>query len=308
MRNGKLPVVLMVALKKNSPVIDFSVRVDNRNIDSHRLCVLFDSEIASKFSIAGHQFGLIQRPVVLEKEMVLWDAHSEQWNEMHIAIETCQTFVALENAERGGAVIPKGAREYEIVGENFDTIRLTLLRTYGHMGKENLIYRPGRASGETVIETSYAQCHKIMEFPFSAYYFQGSVNEGKVANVVKQALTPVQVYQLADFLNSRLIFTLISDDVPQTLPVSYSLFDTTGELTLSVVKKAEEREGIIIRLYNGNMQKVLSEKLTFFRDVRCAELVDLKEETKVPLKVEDGEVVIEGVGHSKFVTVYVELG
>ena len=73
-----------------------------------------------------------------------------------------------------------------------------------------------------------------------------------------------------------------------------------------MVKKAEEREGIIIRLYNGNMQKVLSEKLTFFRDVRCAELVDLKEETKTLLKVEDGQVVVEGVGHSKFVTVYVE--
>ena len=96
--------------------------------------------------------------------------------------------------------------------------------------------------------------------------------------------------------------------MPQILPVPYSLFETSGELTLSVVKKAEERDGIIIRLYNWNMQRALSEKLTFFRYVRCAELVDLKEETKVPLKVEDGEVVIEGVGHSKVVTVYVELG
>lgn len=240
--------------------------------------------------------------------MALWDAHTEQWNEMPIAIETSQTFVALENGERGVAVIPKGVREYEIVGEEFDTIRLTLLRTYAHMGKENLIYRPGRASGETVIETPDAQCHKIMEFPFSAYYFQGDVNEGKVANIAKEALTPVQAYQLADFLNSRLIFTLSTDDVPQTLPVSYSLFETSGALTLSVVKKAEEREGIIVRLYNGNMQKVLNEKLTFFRDVKCAELVDLKEETKSSLKVEDGEVVIEGVGHSKVVSVYVELG
>ena len=56
------------------------------------------------------------------------------------------------------------------------------------------------------------------------------------------------------------------------------------------------------------MQNELSEKLTFFRDVRCAELVDLKEETKMKLKVEDGQAVIEGVGHSKFITVYVELG
>lgn len=94
-------------------------------------------------------------------------------------------------------------------------------------------------------------------------------------------------------LNSRMIFTLRG--LPKTLPVSYSLFETSGELTLSVVKKAEEREGLIIRLYNGNMQNMLSEKLTFLRDVRCAELVDLKKETKVMLKVEDGQVLIEDV-------------
>jgi len=124
---------------------------------------------------------------------------------MPIIIETFQNLVALENGERGVAEIPKGVREYEIVGEEFDTIRLTLLRTYGHIGKENLIYLPGRASGETVIETPDAQCHKIMEFLFSAYYFQRDVNEGNVANIAKEALTPVQVYPLTDFLNSRLI-------------------------------------------------------------------------------------------------------
>ena len=47
-------------------------------------------------------------------------------------------------------------------------------------------------------------------------------------------------------------------------------------------------------------------KATFFKDVRCAELVDLKEETKLKLKVDCGKVVIEGVKHSKFITVYVE--
>lgn len=42
-------------------------------------------------------------------------------------------------------------------------IRLTLFRTYGFMGKENLIYRPGRASGERIIETPAAQLLKEME-------------------------------------------------------------------------------------------------------------------------------------------------
>ena len=41
---------------------------------------------------------------------------------------------------------------------------MLIWRTYGFMGKENLIYRPGRASGERIIETPNAQLLKEMEF------------------------------------------------------------------------------------------------------------------------------------------------
>ncbi len=131
------------------------------------------SDIASKFSIAGHQFGLIQRPVVMEKEMTLWDAHTEQWNEMPIAIETCQTFVALKNGERGVAVIPKGVREYEIVRAEFDTIRLTLLMTYGHMGKENLIYRLAELPVKQSSKRQMLNATKSWN-----YYFQPIISKG----------------------------------------------------------------------------------------------------------------------------------
>jgi len=63
----------------------------------------------------------------------------------------------------------------------------------------------------------------------------------------------------------------------------------------------------IIRLYNGRLNEQVDERITFKRNLKKVELVNLKEETKTPLKIEDGQVVIEGVGHSKFVTVYVEL-
>ena len=58
-------------------------------------------------------------------------------------------------------MIPQGVREYEVLDDS--KIRLTLFRTYGFMGKENLIYRPGRASGERIIETPAAQLLKEME-------------------------------------------------------------------------------------------------------------------------------------------------
>ena len=46
-----LPITMTVALRKDSKVIDFNVHVDNKGL-SHRLCVLFDSQIVSSFNYA----------------------------------------------------------------------------------------------------------------------------------------------------------------------------------------------------------------------------------------------------------------
>ncbi|EME8134636.1 hypothetical protein EB19_02277 [Enterococcus faecium] len=301
---AELPIVLELDLKKNTPIIDFKLTVDNQVVDSHRVCVLFDTGITSKFSIADQQFGTLQRPVVFEKEMALWEANKEQWNEQPIAIETCQSFVGLFDETHGVAVMPKGVREYEIVGEDYDTIRLTIFRTYGFMGKENLMYRPGRASGETVIATPDAQCHKTMSFDFSVAYFAQGFDQVNVAQLAKQAVTPIELYQYAEFLNSRLIFTL--GDVEPTLPAEFSLFEITGNLTLSVLKKAEDRPGYIIRLYNGLLIEEGYATITFKHEIKIAEKVDLKEKTKEPLPIINDTIELENIGHAKFVTLYVE--
>lgn len=300
----KLPITLELALKKGSPLLDFKLTVENQNVDSHRVCVLLDTGIASKFSIADQQFGTLQRPVVFEKEMALWEANKDQWNEQPIAIETCQSFAGLFDEGRGVAVMPKGVREYEIIGEQFDTIRLTIFRTYGFMGKENLMYRPGRASGETVIATPDAQCHKTMSFEFSVAYFAEGFDQANVAQLAKQAVTPIEVYQYAEFLNSRLIFTL--GDMEQTLPASFSLLSITGNLTLSVLKKAEDRPGYILRLYNGLLEEEGRAAITFKHPIKTAEKVDLKEKTKEPLSINNDTIELENIGHAKFVTLYVE--
>lgn len=300
-RNVPLKVALTVTLKAGSPVIEFNFDVDNRFVDSHRMCVLFNADIASKFSKADHQFGSIQRPVI-RKEMELWAKEPDKWNEVPISIEPCQSFVTLDSNERGVAVIPKGVREYEIIGETYDTIRLTLFRTYGHMGKENLLYRPGRASGETVIETPDAQCHKKMSFDFSAIYYKGDMNAYHLAEVVNEYLKEIQLYQYADYLNTRLRFTQF--EVEKTLPAEYSLFTMTGHGVLSIVKKAESRPGYIIRFYNGDYHNLNMLTLKLGKKTSHVELVNLREELK-EARVNDTEQGIE-LGHNKFVTFYVE--
>ena len=157
---GKVSVTMLVdmtvALRKDSKVIDFNVKVDNKGL-SHRLCVLFDSQIVSAFNYADQQFGLIKRPNYYEKEMKLymesmnnktekkagiqelanWANDQSTWQEPPISIEPTQSYVSLTDGKTGIAVIPQGVREYEVLDDS--KIRLTLFRTYGFMGKEGVL-------------------------------------------------------------------------------------------------------------------------------------------------------------------------
>lgn len=291
---------LAVKLKADDPVIDFTVNVEN-NVRSHRLCVLFDTGLASDTSIADQQFGVIRRPVYLEEEMKLWAEHRADWNEKPISIETCQSFVSLADEQRGVAVFPKGVREYEIIGDDYSTIRITLFRTYGAMGKEDLLYRPGRASGETIIETPDAQLLKYLSLDFSACYYQSSFDESRTAMLAKRSNTPVLLYQDADFLNGRLIFSL--EDAERSFEPHFSLLENKGSLILSTLKKAEHQDGLIARYYNGSLEKTESLQLMLnSRYLKHSYPVDLMEEQKENARTVRSPIVLNEVGHAKFVS------
>ena len=217
---GKVSVTMLVdmtvALRKDSKVIDFNVKVDNKGL-SHRLCVLFDSQIVSAFNYADQQFGLIKRPNYYEKEMKLymesmnnktekkagiqelanWANDQSTWQEPPISIEPTQSYVSLTDGKTGIAVIPQGVREYEVLDDS--KIRLTLFRTYGFMGKENLIYRPGRASGERIIETPAAQLLKEMEFNFGFTSYAGDINDSDIDTLAKQYNTNLKSTHMQNF-------------------------------------------------------------------------------------------------------------
>lgn len=322
---GKVSVTMLVdmtvALRKDSKVIDFNVKVDNKGL-SHRLCVLFDSQIVSAFNYADQQFGLIKRPNYYEKEMKLymesmnnktekkagiqelanWANDQSTWQEPPISIEPTQSYVSLTDGKTGIAVIPQGVREYEVLDDS--KIRLTLFRTYGFMGKENLIYRLGRASGERIIETPAAQLLKEMEFNFGFTSYAGDINDSDIDTLAKQYNTNLEVYTYAEFLNGRLIFS--QREIEGQNAKIHSLFETEGNLVVSAVKKAEEDDGYIIRLYNGKDHKDLDDKIKFNFDIKEAYYTNLKEEKTEEIKVENNTISVKELSHCKFVTIWVK--
>lgn len=241
-----LPITAKVALNKDEAVIRFHVNVDNHALD-HRLRVLFDTGIASNVSLSDQQFGTIERPTELTQELEWWN--NEHWEEKPITIEPMQSFVALRDEAYGVSLLTDCVREYQITGEDYTTIAYTLFRCFGKMGKENLLYRPGRASGEKIVETPDAQLQGSLSFSFGMHYSQEAVSEGHLAQLAKRYTTPVQCYERADFLNGRLIFSF--RDEKEDLQSTYSLLDIeTDGAVLSALKKEEHGTGIVIRLFN----------------------------------------------------------
>lgn len=316
-----LPITMTVALRKDSKVIDFNVHVDNKGL-SHRLCVLFDSQIVSSFNYADEQFGSIKRPNYYEKEMKLYMASAENktekkagvqelanwandqstWQEPPISIEPTQSYVSLTDGKQGIAVIPQGVREYEVLDNHM--IRLTLFRTYGFMGKENLIYRPGRASGERIIETPAAQLLKEMDFAFGFTTYASDINEANVDTLAKAYNTNIEVYTYAEFLNGRLIFS--QREIEGTKELRYSLFETENKLVVSAMKKAEDNDGYIIRLFNGKNHENISDTIKFNFDVKEAYYTNLREEKTEDIKVENNTINVKELSHCKFVTICVK--
>lgn len=319
-----LPVTLYVTLKKDSQVIDINIEIDNHGL-SHRLCVVFDSHLKTTYNFADQQFGLIKRVNVYQKEMELyqqglvnsqkvekkesnevlnWKNDQTAWQEPPISIEPTQSYIALTDGNRGIGVIPQGVREYEIIGEQGNQICLTLFRTYGYMGKENLLYRPGRASGERVIETPNAQLLKKMEFSLGFTTFIGNINDSNIDIIAKEYNTDIEVYEYADFLNGRLIF--VQEDAIEILPTSISLFKTNNRLVVSAIKKCDEQDGYIIRLFNGKDHQAIEDTMYFNYDIKEAYYTNLKEEILEKIEIVNNTIAIKSLSHCKFTTILVK--
>jgi mannosylglycerate hydrolase len=316
-----LPVTMTIGLRAGEKVIDFNVRVDNKGL-SHRLCVIFDSQLISKFNYADEQFGLIKRENYYKKEMDLyldrqknhsgkaagvlelanWANDQTTWQEPPISIEPTQSYVSLTDGSRGIGVIPQGVREYEVLEDQ--KIRLTLFRTYGFMGKENLVYRPGRASGERIIETPDAQLLKKMDFSFGFTIYNSGINDGNIDTLSKSYNTPVQVYTYGEFLNGRLIFS--QREIAGTRLATHSLFETDGRLVVSAIKMAEKGDGIVIRLFNGKDHEVLGDEIRFHYDISKAYYVNLLEENREAIEIKNNTIKVKELSHCKFTTIYVK--
>ena len=273
--NIQIEFFVTLSLEKDSSLVKVDIEVENRAIE-HRVRVLFRTGIESVESIADQQFGTIRRPVYLF-EVENWRENG--WNEKPRTIEPMQSFVSLANDHENVSIITDCVREYQITGEKFDTIALTLFRSTPEMGKAELKDRPGRASGMANWETPDANLLKNLKFNFAISIGKNEYSISKISNISKEYLTPFYCYQAAEFKNVDIFFLMNKPEI-QDVSFDYSIFSSENRnCILSTVKKAEKDDALIIRVYNPDDKNPTYFDIIYHDDIKNASLVKFDEET-----------------------------
>lgn len=265
-KNGFMDVDCTVTLPADSRRIDVEMNIDNQ-ADDHRVRVLVPTPYKSETVVADNQFGCITRSVN-DEAMAVWE--EEKWKEAPVPVWQLMNFAALQDGKQGLALFTNGLREFEVISDENkasheglkDTFALTLFRGVGVLGKEEMLLRPGRPSG-IKLPTPDSQVRGKIQCNFSLFGFAGDHIEANVMQHARDYNTPVQCYNMIPYNAMKLNL----EDVET--PTSFSLFTKEiGGSVLSAVKKAENEDALIVRLYNASeTDKIAADSIQFTKPV-----------------------------------------
>lgn len=287
-QNGFVEAQCQVVLKQGSRRIEVRMELDNQ-ADDHRVRVLVPTPFVSETVVADNQFGCITRPTN-DPAMAVWE--EEKWKEAPVPVYQLMNFAALENGKAGMAIMSNGLREFEVIAsqgdENRDTFALTLFRGIGVLGKEELLLRPGRPSG-IKIPTPDSQVRGKLVCEFTLCGFSGNHIDANVMAQARDNVTQIECYNKIPYNAMKL------NVGEQNLPMNFSLLSKqqTGAV-LSVLKKAEDEDALIMRVYNPAETGSVSDSISF------TQAVSSWKETSMDELVREGDVAIETFGELSF--------
>ncbi|MEZ8613596.1 mannosylglycerate hydrolase [Vibrio sp. 10N.222.51.C8] len=283
-QNGFVEAQCQVVLKQGSRRIEVRMELDNQ-ADDHRVRVLVPTPFVSETVVADNQFGCITRPTN-DPAMAVWE--EEKWKEAPVPVYQLMNFAALENGKAGMAIMSNGLREFEVIAsqgdENRDTFALTLFRGIGVLGKEELLLRPGRPSG-IKIPTPDSQVRGKLVCEFTLCGFSGNHIDANIMAQARDNVTQIECYNKIPYNAMKL------NVGEQNLPMSFSLLSKQQSgAVLSVLKKAEDEDALIMRVYNPAETGSVSDSISFTQNVSSWK------ETSMDERVREGDVATETFG------------
>jgi hypothetical protein len=275
-----------VTLHAGVPRVDIRTHGVNPAGD-HRLRALFPLGRPVDTSHAESAFCVVDRPVEVEQV-------ERGSAEPAVPEFPQQAFTSVDADGRGLTIANRGLPEASVLDDGTGTIALTLLRAVGFLSRGDLLSRIEGAG--PVMPTPDAQ----MIGPFAAEYsivpHAGSWREAgshRAAHAFNADLLAVESPGLRPLTDPW----RRDPNPPQPdLGPASSLLEVEGELEVSAVKRAEERDELVVRLLNESLEPRRG-RVRPYRPARSAVRLNLAEspgdEPDDELTVDDGWVELE---------------
>lgn len=255
------PVTSWITRSDKSPRIDVVTEVGNYAKD-HRLRVVIPTSLVTDVVHADGHFDVVTRPIRPPAE---WEDAAPYY--------PMRAWVDLNDGNQGLALINKGLREFEVLADKTgNAIAVTLLRCVGRLS--------GGGDTPTAIPTPGAQCIGKYRFEYAILPHRGSWQNARVWEQARQHNVPLIYRQTGAH----------EGDLP---PETSFVVVTPSELVVSAIKKAEERDSLLVRLYNITDEIIHQGQVKVADAVSC-HVVNLNEEPSNELVMEtDGSVLLD---------------
>ncbi|MHB1416263.1 MAG: alpha-mannosidase, partial [Chloroflexota bacterium] len=260
-------VVSDVTLYRGVRRVDITTTVENRVTD-HRLRVLFPTHVVADRAHAEGQFCVVERALLVP-------VAGESWPERPLGTQPQRTFVDLSDGEVGFAVANLGLPEYEVLqGEQGAVVALTLIRSVGWLSRDDLLTRRGQAGPS--VPTPGAQVQGTHTFRYSLLPHRGGWE--RILHYAYWFARPMEARATA----------IQSGEVPAR--ACFLAVEPEG-LVVSAIRRADDGNGMVVRIYNPGSAHALC-RITAFWRLAGAELLNLNEECVSPVQTNEDSLSI----------------
>lgn len=290
-------ITIYISLYKEIKRIHFKIELENKSRD-HRIRVLFPTKIKADRVYADGHFYVVPRMVKLPK--------ADDWVQKPLPTNHQKDFVSVSDNSRTFAVVNKGLPEYEAIIKENNTIifAITLLRCIEWLSRDDFMTRMSHAGPG--FNTPGAQCLGKHSFELSITteskpnWLDSEIHlRGKEFNNPLEPLFPVMVHGPLRVANKVILrpsgiisyFNNIkTKELDSFLPpvLSFLAIDNKS-VVLSALKKSEEGDYLIIRVYNISSTSQTT-TLTFFdkisiKDVKIVNFLEEAPKHEIKVKI-----------------------
>jgi alpha-mannosidase len=245
-------VQIVCELRQDEPNLFIDLDLDNTACD-HRLRLIINSDIQTHESIASQPFALIRRPIA--------DAPTnwrDRYREKPVDIETSDGIIAIDAPGKAFVINSLGMKEFQVLHNTSAQIALTLFKSTGVLGRDDLEWRPGRASGinNTVVHTPDAQLLKPLRFSLALALMERA--DHLTLRLLEQRVIRQPVAwqrQTLNTLEHRLDRFALNFD-SHAVPTDFSFLALPEPLILSAIPHAQTVDGTIVRIFNAGSTPV----------------------------------------------------